>query len=305
MPARVTFGRFELDLESGALTREGTRVRLQPQPGRVLAILVEQAGEVVPRETLRQQVWPDGTFVDFERGLNFCIAQVRAALGDSADSPRFVETLPRRGYRFIAPVTRLDQAPAPIAAAALTAPAAHPHRPRVWLPLVGLFAFAIVTAALVLAAWRAAAVDGATRVAVVPFDNETGMDEYDVVARAVADATVARLAAPSRIGMVSVIGNAAALFQPRAFRDLKRIGLELNADYIVLAQMKRDTGKVRLIAHLIRISDESHLWARTFDAPEFTLDEQSRIAEAIAAAVTEVLASPPSPRPRSARPRAS
>ena len=295
MSARVTFGRFEFDPDQGVLTREGTRVRLQPQPARVLAILVQHAGTVVSRETLRQQLWAEGTFVDFERGLNFCIAQARAALGDSADSPRFIETLPKRGYRFIAPVVATGQ-PAPSAV--------HTTRRRVsWIALAGLALLATVTAALVIGARRAATMNPATRVAVVPFDNETGMEDFDLIARAVADATVARLAAPPRLGRISVIGNAAALFQPRRFRDIKRIGVELNADYVVLAQMKRDAGKVRLIAHLIRISDESHLWASTFDAPEFTLDEQSRIAEAIASSVTSVLASPPSSRPRSQRPR--
>ena len=83
-------------------------VRLQPQPARVLAILVTHAGDVVTRDTLRQEVWSDGTFVDFERGLNFCVAQIRSALGDAADSPRFIETLPRRGYRFIAPIELLQ-----------------------------------------------------------------------------------------------------------------------------------------------------------------------------------------------------
>ncbi len=107
---RARFGLFEFDAAAGELTREGVPVRLQPQPARVLAILVAHAGEVVTRDTLRQEVWNDGTFVDFERGLNFCIAQIRSAVGDSADSPRFIETLPRRGYRFIAPVERLGPA---------------------------------------------------------------------------------------------------------------------------------------------------------------------------------------------------
>ena len=295
MSARVTFGRFELDPDQGVLTRDGTRVRLQPQPARVLAILVQHAGTIVSRDTLRQQLWAEGTFVDFERGLNFCIAQVRAALGDSADSPRFIETLPKRGYRFIAPVRTTGQ---PVAAAVNTT-----GRRAPWIALAGLALLATVTAALVMQARWAVTATPATRVAVVPFDNETGMEDFDLIARAVADATVARLATPPRLGRISVIGNAAALFQPRRFRDIKRIGLELNADYVVLAQMKRDAGKVRLIAHLIRISDESHLWANTFDAPEFTLDEQSRIAEAIASSVTNVLVSPPSPRPRSQRQR--
>ena len=98
------FGLFEFDERSGTLTREGIPVRLQPQPARVLTLLVERAGTVVSREELKAAVWGEATFVDFERGLNFCIAQIRSALGDSAESPRFIETVPRRGYRFIAPV---------------------------------------------------------------------------------------------------------------------------------------------------------------------------------------------------------
>jgi DNA-binding winged helix-turn-helix (wHTH) protein/TolB-like protein len=308
MAARATFGRFELDLESGTLTREGVRIRLQPQPARVLVLLVQQAGAVVARETLRQQVWPDGTFVDFERGLNFCIAQVRAALGDSADAPRYIETLPRRGYRFIAPVgASAPEVPQSNLRGASEVPQSNLSRSQFlrtsgafrWLPGAGLAVFAIVTAGLIAVTHRAVAVDPAVRVAVVPFDNETGMDDFDRIARGVADATVARLATPARIGRISVIGNAAALHQPRRFRDLKRIGVDLRADYIVLAQMKRDAAQVRLIAHLIRVSDEAHVWANTFDAPEFTLDVQGRIAETIAASVATVLATPPSPRTRS------
>ena len=297
MSTRAAFGRFALDLETGALSREDVRVRLQPQPAKVLILLVQHAGTVVTRETLKQQIWPDGTFVDFERGLNFCIAQVRSALGDSADAPRYVETLPKRGYRFIAPVTTTaTEEPVP----AVSVPAQRPPSHRAsWVPIAGLVFLALVTGGLLEGTRRAASVDRAVRVAVVPFDNETGLDDFDRIARGVADATVARLAAPARLGRISVIGNAATLFQPRAFRDLKRIGLELGADYIVLAQMKRDASRVRLIAHLIRVSDESHLWANTFDAPEFTLDEQSRIAETIASSVSAVLASPPSPRTRS------
>jgi DNA-binding winged helix-turn-helix (wHTH) protein/TolB-like protein len=296
MSTRAAFGRFELDLESGALTRDGLRVRLQPQPAKVLVLLVQQPDSVVTRETIKQQIWPDGTYVDFERGLNFCIAQVRSALGDSAEAPRYVETLPRRGYRFVAPVTI---AASPPEASASAEPVVLPSRRLSWISMVGLLLLALVTAGLVAATRLTVAVDRSVRIAVVPFDNETGMEDYDRIARAVADATVAQLAAPARIGRLSVIGNAAALHQPRRFRDLKRIGVDLDADYIVLAQMKRDATHVRLIAHLIRVSDESHLWAKTFDAPDFTLDVQSQIAETIAESVTSVLAAPSSARPRS------
>ena len=297
MNGRVRFGLFEFDADTGALSREGVSVRLQPQPARVLAILVTHAGDVVTRDTLRQEVWSDGTFVDFERGLNFCVAQIRSALGDAADSPRFIETLPRRGYRFIAPIHETRSQPERRAESAA--------RSGLYVPaLIGL---ALVTAALVAGAWWAASEDARVRIAVVPFDNETGMEEFDRIARGVADATVARLSTPERVAAFSVIGNAAALQQPRAFRDLKRIGTELGADYIVLAQMKRDDAGVRLIAHLIRVRDQSHLWANTYDravsSPEqgdategFTLAAQAEIAEAIAAQVAKTLAKPSSRR---------
>ena len=289
MNGRVRFGLFEFDPHTGALSREGGPVRLQPQPARVLAILVTHAGDVVTRDTLRQEVWSDGTFVDFERGLNFCVAQIRSALGDAADSPRFIETLPRRGYRFIAPIELLQPERRARSAA------------RSGSYVTALIGLALVTAALVAGAWWAASEDERVRIAVVPFDNETGMEEFDRIARGVADATVARLSTPERVAAFSVIGNAAALQQPRAFRDLKRIGTELGADYIVLAQMKRDDAGVRLIAHLIRVRDQSHLWANTYDraapSPEqgdategFTLAAQAEIAEAIAAQVAKTLA---------------
>ena len=119
-PPVLRFGVFDLSPSTGELRRAGVRIRIQPQPVRVLEILVRRGGEVVTREELRRAVWGDGTFVDFEHGLNFCINQVRRALGDSATAPRFVETVPRRGYRFIAPVER----PEPPAATDVRAPMA-------------------------------------------------------------------------------------------------------------------------------------------------------------------------------------
>ena len=98
------FGVFELDLSAGELRKSGVKLRLQGQPFQVLALLLERAGEVVTREELQQKLWPSDTFVDFDHSLNTAINKVREALGDSASSPRYVETLARRGYRFIAPV---------------------------------------------------------------------------------------------------------------------------------------------------------------------------------------------------------
>jgi cholera toxin transcriptional activator len=102
----VRFGVFELDLAAGELRKSGVKLRLQEQPFQVLAVLLERAGDVVTREDLRQKLWPSDTFVDFDHSLNTAINKVREALGDSASSPRYVETLARRGYRFVAPVQR-------------------------------------------------------------------------------------------------------------------------------------------------------------------------------------------------------
>lgn len=277
----VEFGPFRFEVTSGALSRHGMSVRLQPQPARVLAVLVSRPGEVVSRDELRQQIWPEGTYVDFERGLNFAIAHIRAALGDSADSPRYIETVPKRGYRFIAPITPQQPVQETTAASVESATAPNPWRTRVLSAAVAIMAVVGVTAVLWLRADTRP-----IRVAVVPFDNETGEDAFDHVAVAIADQTVARLATTDRLARVSVIGNAAALRKPRAFRDIKDIGRQVAADYVVLAQMKVDGSGVRLIAHLIRVSDETHVWANSYDRNSFTLDVQAEVAEAIASAVT-------------------
>jgi DNA-binding winged helix-turn-helix (wHTH) protein/TolB-like protein len=279
----IRFGLFELDPATGDLRREGRPVRLQPQPARVLALLASRAGEVVSREELRQQIWNDGTFVDFERGLNFCISQIRTALNDSADSPRFIETLPRRGYRFIAPVNAIAATPA-----AVETPAAGGRQSvsRWGLAAGGLAVVAVVLITLLAASGR----DSRIRVAVVPFDNETGDSSYGNLGQGIADATVARLAATGRVERLAVIGNSAALRQPRSFRDLKAIGEAADVEYVVLAQVKRDASRVRLIAHLIRVSDEAHVWAQTFDRDAFTLEAQTEIAEQIAKSVADRLA---------------
>ena len=279
---RSRFGLFEFDAEAGTLSREGVPQRLQPQPARMLGVLLERPGELVTRETLRQRLWPDGTSVDFERGLNFCAAQLRSALHDSAESPRYVETVPRRGYRFIAAVTAIPSTP--------TARQRPSGRGR-WLAAAAfLLAVAGMVAALAMRQERSSA---AVRVAVVPFDNDTGEKSFDQVAVAVSDATVARLVAADTGGRLRVIGNSAPLRRPRAFRDLKAIAREVRADYILLAQMKADAAGVRLIAHLIRSEDEAHVWAATFDRRVFTLEAQGAIADDIVAAVSSRLTAAP------------
>src|SRR5215469_9915983 len=145
----VRFGTFEANLPGGELRKRGIRLKLHDQPFEVLAMLIARPGELITREEIQQQLWPSGTFVDFENGLNSAVNRLRDALGDSADAPKFIETVPRRGYRFIAPVERVD---ARTAAVAEPKPELAPimRQPRRWLWLTG----ATLAAVLVLTAFQ-------------------------------------------------------------------------------------------------------------------------------------------------------
>lgn len=120
------FGQFELDIAAGELRRNTRRVRLQPQPFKLLVLLARRAGALVTRDEIRSELWPEGTFVDFDQSVNFAIKQIRDVLGDSAERPLYVETVPRRGYRFIAPIEPAAKDSLPAAPAAHAAPAAIP-----------------------------------------------------------------------------------------------------------------------------------------------------------------------------------
>jgi TolB-like protein len=210
------------------------------------------------------------------RGLNFCIALLRSPGGDSAEAPRYIETEPKRGYRFIGAVPSPAVLPQTELAAA---------RVR-WTPRAVAIAATLLLAAALVSAIAAMSGDDRVRLAVFPFDNETADSAYEGIAGGIADETVSRLSTPDRLARVDVIGNAAILREPRTFRDLRKVGRNLGAQYVLLAQLKRDDKGVRVIAHLIRVSDEAHVWAQTFDRADFSLATQTEIAEAIAAAVS-------------------
>src|SRR5262245_3945498 len=146
---RVRFGDFELDANSATLYRSGRRVRIQPQPLRVLTLLVARAGEIVSREELRQAVWDQATFVEFDQGLNYCIRQIRHALGDDAVEPIFIETVKKRGYQFIAPIERVERA-TPAGPSVPIAPAVASARAR-WMRYATATAALLAVAAAVLA----------------------------------------------------------------------------------------------------------------------------------------------------------
>jgi len=300
--ARLRFAAFEFDAHSGELWREGRRVRLQRQPSRLLELLTSRPGEIVTREEIRQALWGDDTHVDFERSLNFCVARLRSALRDNAASPAYIETVPTRGYRFVAVVDPSGVAPRDsfrlkAEATGTTAEGTdHQHvapgfgeRKHVASAfrrkstfLVASVAALLVAAGVGLWAWLPGA-HGTPKVVVVPFRNETGVPDLDRVAKGVSDATVARLAESSSL---RVIGNASGLSLSFRPADMKAMGDALGAQYLVLGQMKRDEHQMRIVAHLIRVSDQTHVWATTIDRPSMDLPAQSEIADLIAKAVS-------------------
>jgi DNA-binding winged helix-turn-helix (wHTH) protein/TolB-like protein len=269
------FGAFEFDATANQLRKNGRTTPLEPQPARALALLLTRADEVVSKDDLRRAVWGDDTHVDFDRGLAYCLSQVRAALGDSGENPRFVQTLPRRGYRFVAPV-HLDVEGREPSSVDAVMDAAEAAKPLASSPAPGSQAGAslsrravavaagLVAIALSASVWMLARSTNAAPsrhiVAVSIFDNETGLPEYDRLVSGLSDVVVTRLTAidPVRLG---VIGNAAVLRQPRNIRNLKAVADGVKADYVVLGQLqKADTG-FRFITHFIRLDDETHLKA--------------------------------------------
>jgi DNA-binding winged helix-turn-helix (wHTH) protein/TolB-like protein len=253
-PGRVRFGVFDFDPATQELRRDGSPVRLQSQPAQVLGLLLAQAGEIVSRDALRQAIWGADTFVDFDRGLNFCIAQIRAALGDSADSPRFVKTLPKRGYQFIAPV-------GPVM---LRAPQAEPRtaRPFPKWQLTAAIALAIALAGAIFWSTHRAT---APRIAVARFDNQTDMPDFDRFTDALTDSVVAELTVAGS-SHYAVIGNAAVLRQSRPLRDLVTIASTLKVGYVILGQVQRTSSGVHVLAHLIRVPDQAHVSVARLDS---------------------------------------
>jgi DNA-binding winged helix-turn-helix (wHTH) protein/TolB-like protein len=259
------FGIFDFEPGTGQLRRDGRPVRLERQPARVLAVLLARAGELVSREELRESVWGPDTHVDFDRGLAYCLSQIRGALGDRGDSPRFIQTFPRRGYKFIAPVavepSRLAQESrtdlplrSPVAADT------REHRTPARVRRASMVAAAFLVC-LLLVGWlvmnRQADV---ILVAVSVFDNETGVAAYDRPIASLSDLVVTSLAnlAPGRL---AVIGNAEVLRRPRNIRNLKAVADAVHADYVLLGQLQQGEQGLRFVTHFIRLRDMAHLKA--------------------------------------------
>jgi len=277
--ARCRFGLFEFDPATRELRREGVLVRVQSQPAQVLACLIERAGEVVSRDDLRQAVWGDGTFVDFDRGLNFCISQLRSALKDDSAEPTYIRTIPKRGYQFIAPVERVSER---VPGGVETTAARRGAKARVLV----LTCASGVLAVLALAAgyrflWSRAPV-APPIVAVLRFDNETGNPDLTRFSDGLTDTVVEELTSLSR-GRYRVIGNALILRLPRDQRDLQAIEASLHAAYVVLGQVQSNGGQIRILAHLIRLRDQTHIWVVRSDRTlADTLSLESDVAQRVA-----------------------
>ena len=288
----IRFGEFELSLEGGELRRGGNVVHLQPQPLKALALLASRAGQTVTREELRRAVWEDETFVDFEHGLNFCINQIRGALGDSAQSPRFIETLPRRGYRFIAQIESRNGSPAIKDVEERVAGAAEPARPAPARPRPYRLALIVVLAVAVAAAsyfaWRSLnsppPVKSKVMIAVLPFTN-LSMDGQDFFSDGMTEEMIARLGrlSPQRLG---VIARTSVMRYKRADKDVPSISRELGVDYILEGSCRRDGDRVRITAQLVHAGDQTYLWSESYDRPlGGVLGVQSEVAARIASAL--------------------
>jgi TolB-like protein/DNA-binding winged helix-turn-helix (wHTH) protein/Flp pilus assembly protein TadD len=257
----VHFGIFQIDLKARELHKAGVKVKLQEQPFRVLALLVERAGQVVTREELRQRVWPTDAYVAFDQGLNNAIKKVRDALGDSADSPRFVETLARHGYRFVAPVGALPQRH--------SEPQVRSGLRSHWkFAFIGL-ASAALLAALAYWAWHRSTTHAGSStekviLAVLPFDNLGHDPDQEFFSDGLTEEMIAQLGKlnPARLTVISR-GSVAKYKDSRLAAN--QIGGELHADYLVQGSVRRSADRVRITVQLIQVRDQTDLWAESYD----------------------------------------
>jgi TolB-like protein/DNA-binding winged helix-turn-helix (wHTH) protein/Tfp pilus assembly protein PilF len=295
---RVRFGIFEADLHTGELRKRGARVRLQQQPFHVLGLLLTRPGELVTRDELQAKLWTADTFVDFDHGLNKAINKIREALGDSAESPRFVETVARRGYRFIADVETVEsEAVSPGTTA--SSPGGDPRTPDGRVPLVAaeqasaggrnwrrtmtITGCGLALASVILVGWliqSRGASPTIRSVAVLPLENLSGDASQEYFADGMTDQLIATL---GQISALRVISRTSVMGYKGARKPLPQIARELNVDAVIEGTITRSGGRVRITAQLIEGALDKHVWAQSYDGDlRDTLALQSRVARAIA-----------------------
>ena len=288
----VRFGIFEADLRTQELRKNGVKVHLQAQPFQVLVQLLERPGQIVTREELRNRLWPADTFVDFENGVSTAVGRLREALDDSADNPRFIETLPRRGYRFIAPVAPfLKPDPADVSVppppSGLPAPLGRPRSNK------RISVMAISAAALFLAgfAWNAGGIRARLfakphpihSIAVLQLRNLSGSSDQDYFAEGLTEELTTNLA---RISSLRVVSATTARQYREPAGGLAQVARELNVDAVVEGSVVRSGSRVRITAQLIDARTDTHLWAQSYEREAGdVLEIQDSIARDVAAQV--------------------
>ena len=302
---RVRSGLFEIDLSSGEVHKSGRKVALQEQPFHVLAMLLGRPGEVVTREELQSRLWPADTYVGFDEGLNTAIRKLRLAFGDSADNPRFIETIPRRGYRFIAPVSESSGTGLPAEALASADVAANVGAVRAAEPetavagkglsvrwpatgAIAAAALAFVVVFAVVAYWVRSrpSPDSVVRkrimLAILPFQNLSNDPGQEYFSDGLTEETITDLGqlSPERLG---VIARTSAMAYKHTDKTVGQIGRELGVDYILEGSVRREGGKARVSAQLIRVSDQTHLWAENYNRDlNDLLEMESELGKTIA-----------------------
>jgi TolB-like protein/DNA-binding winged helix-turn-helix (wHTH) protein/tetratricopeptide (TPR) repeat protein len=294
----LRFGTYEVSLQSGEVRKAGLRIRVQQQPMKLLKILLERKGEVVTREEFRSRVWPEENFGDFDLALNIAIGKLRSALGDSAENPRFIETLPKRGYRFIADVSVVDGEPlpkrpgSPSEDLAETEPADKHEavtlvvapRHQLWTAPRIIVAVSLALILPILAFWlfhsREPAPVGIRSLAVLPLENLSGDASQSYFADGMTDELITDLA---QISALRVISRTSVMVYKGARKPLPQIAHELNVDAVVEGTVLRSGDRVRITAQLIEASTDKHLWSQSYEGElRDTLALQKRVAGAIA-----------------------
>jgi TolB-like protein/DNA-binding winged helix-turn-helix (wHTH) protein/tetratricopeptide (TPR) repeat protein len=297
------------------LYKHGTKLKLRPQPVRLLNLLLSRPGEVVTREQLRQALWSAETFVDFQHSLNTSVKELRAALNDSVAQPHYIQTLPRLGYRFIAPVEMLDAAPVIGIAASKpvqTVPAARTgvpgasasntcsnsagdHSvPRWWWTLEGISLLLIVVVLFYSFSHRSRAAlvqqtPGRVMVAVMPFQNLTGDAGEDYLSDGLTEEMIARLGGLDTEHL-GVIARTSVMHYKHSPEPLDQIGRELGVQYLLEGSVRREGDHVRIDAQLIQLKDQTHIWSQQYDRERNgLLALEGEIAQHIAAEVLATL----------------
>src|ERR1051325_826924 len=277
-PRRLRFGVFELDLRAGELRKHGLRVRLQEQPFQVLVMLLSHPGEVVSREELRGKLWSADTFVDFDHGLNKAVNKIRDALGDSAESPRFVETVARRGYRFLAQVTTSEAATHGVD----SIPSKSAVSPLTWR--IGVSALVLLLVVVVLTMWKLRSRIYPSPVirslAVLPLESLSADASQDYFTDGMTDELITDL---GQIRALRVISRTSISAYKGAHKPLPQIARALNVDAVVEGTVLRSGNQVRITVQLIEASTDKHLWARSYEGDlRDALALQNQVAAAVA-----------------------